>query len=69
MSTEQALGVAGIAKSFGSLVVASDVHLSVAAGARHGLIGVNGAGKTTLFNMIAGELKPDQGDIHFFGER
>ncbi|SEP15688.1 ABC transporter ATP-binding protein [Aquisalimonas asiatica] len=69
MSTEQALGVAGIAKSFGSLVVASDVHLSVAAGARHGLIGVNGAGKTTLFNMIAGELRPDRGDIHFFGDR
>ncbi|WP_290648972.1 ABC transporter ATP-binding protein [Aquisalimonas sp.] len=68
MTEEQALGVAGIAKSFGSLVVASDVHLSVAAGARHGLIGVNGAGKTTLFNMIAGELKPDRGDIYLFGE-
>lgn len=69
MTEEQALGVTGIAKSFGSLVVASDVHLSVAAGARHGLIGVNGAGKTTLFNMIAGELRPDSGDIYLFGER
>ena len=68
MSGEVALNVAGIAKSFGSLVVASDVHLSVEGGERRGLIGVNGAGKTTLFNMIAGELRPDRGDIHFFGE-
>ncbi len=69
MNQEMALNVAGVAKSFGSLVVASDVHLSVAPGERRGLIGVNGAGKTTLFNMIAGELRPDRGDIHFFGER
>lgn len=69
MNQETALNVAGVAKSFGSLVVASDVHLSVAAGERRGLIGVNGAGKTTLFNMIAGELRPDRGVIHFFGER
>lgn len=69
MNQEMALNVAGVAKSFGSLVVASNVHLSVAPGERRGLIGVNGAGKTTLFNMIAGELRPDRGDIHFFGER
>lgn len=69
MDQEQALNVAGVAKAFGSLVVASDVHLSVAPGERRGLIGVNGAGKTTLFNMIAGELRPDRGEIYFFGNR
>lgn len=68
MSPEPALEVAGLAKSFGSLMVAHDVHLRVAPGERRGLIGVNGAGKTTLFNMIAGELKPDRGAIHFFGK-
>ncbi|WP_224750199.1 ABC transporter ATP-binding protein [Halomonas sp. ML-15] len=68
MSPEPALEVAGLAKSFGSLMVASDVHLRVAPGERRGLIGVNGAGKTTLFNMIAGELKPDRGTIRFFGD-
>ena len=68
MSPVPALEVAGLAKSFGSLMVASDVHLRVAAGERRGLIGVNGAGKTTLFNMIAGELKPDRGSIGFFGD-
>lgn len=68
MKQEKALEVVGLAKSFGSLTVASDVHLSVAAGERRGLIGVNGAGKTTLFNLIAGELRPDQGEIRLFGE-
>jgi ATPase subunit of ABC transporter with duplicated ATPase domains len=28
-----------------------------------GIIGPNGAGKTTLFNMIAGQEKPDSGEI------
>ncbi|SEL65192.1 ABC transporter ATP-binding protein [Halomonas daqiaonensis] len=68
MSSAPALEVAGLAKSFGSLMVASDVHLNVAPGERRGLIGINGAGKTTLFNMIAGELKPDRGAIRFFGD-
>lgn len=68
LSMSPALEVAGLAKSFGSLMVASDVHLRVKPGERRGLIGVNGAGKTTLFNMIAGELKPDRGSIGFFGD-
>lgn len=33
------------------------------------MIGPNGAGKTTLFNLIAGSLKPDAGEIVFAGER
>lgn len=69
MTSESALDVVGITKAFGSLVVASDVHLSVSPGERRGLIGVNGAGKTTLFNMIAGEIRPDGGEIYFYGSR
>lgn len=33
------------------------------------LIGPNGAGKTTLFNLIAGVLKPDQGEICYRNRR
>jgi branched-chain amino acid transport system ATP-binding protein len=45
------------------------VSLRIAPGALHAIIGPNGAGKTTLFNMIAGEIAPDQGAIAFAGAR
>ena len=32
-----------------------------------GIIGPNGAGKSTLFNLITGNLKADEGSIHFDG--
>ncbi len=61
------LRVEGLCKSFGSLAVASDVSLELAAGSRHGLIGPNGAGKTTLFNLLSGELRPDRGRVFLDG--
>ena len=61
------LEVAGLRKSFGSIVVADDLDLSIAAGEAVGIIGPNGAGKTTLFNLIAGGLAPTAGHIRFDG--
>src|SRR3954453_24092692 len=57
------LEVAGLNKSFGSIIVADDLGLSVAPGEAVGIIGPNGAGKTTLFNLIAGSLAPASGSI------
>lgn len=57
----------GLHKSFGSLVVTSDVSLQLPVGRRHGLIGPNGAGKTTLFNLLTGELKADSGSVSIGG--
>jgi ABC-type Mn2+/Zn2+ transport system ATPase subunit len=31
------------------------------------VIGPNGAGKSTLFNVIAGVLRPTQGEVHIYG--
>jgi branched-chain amino acid transport system ATP-binding protein len=58
-----ALSTQGLDKSFGSLVVARDISVSIPQGARYALIGPNGAGKTTLINLITGMLRPDAGRI------
>ena len=61
--SESALAARGLNKSFGSLVVASDVELNLPSGVRYALIGPNGAGKTTLINLMTGMLQPDAGRI------
>ena len=55
-------------KAFGGIVAVSNCSLGVARGSITGLIGPNGAGKTTLFDIIAGALNPDGGQILFDGE-
>jgi ABC-type branched-subunit amino acid transport system ATPase component len=62
-----ALSTRGLAKRFGSLVVADDIAIELPAGVRYALIGPNGAGKTTLINLITGMLRPDGGRI-FLGD-
>jgi branched-chain amino acid transport system ATP-binding protein len=61
------LEIAGLKKSFGSIVVADDLDLAIAPGEVVGIIGPNGAGKTTLFNLVAGDLSPNGGTIRFDG--
>lgn len=63
------LEVEGVTKRFRGLIAVDRVSLSVAEGEIFAVIGPNGAGKTTLFNMIAGVMTPDEGAIHFAGER
>lgn len=53
----------GLEKSFGGFRVVDNCSLNVEAGEIVGLIGPNGAGKTTLFNLIAGELVADRGEV------
>lgn len=62
------LQVCAVTKRFGGLVAVDAVEFNVAAGEIFGLIGPNGAGKTTLFNLVAGAIAPDTGDILFEGQ-
>ena len=53
-----------ITKSFGVDIILNQITFSVNEGSRLGVVGGNGAGKTTLFNIIAGEMSPDSGEIY-----
>lgn len=55
--------VSGLKKSFGKTIAVNNVSLNIKDKEVFGLIGTNGAGKTTLLRMIAGILKPNDGDV------
>ena len=58
----------GLTKTFGALAAVDQIDLEVPRGQLTSIIGPNGAGKSTLFNLISGQLQPDQGEIRFEGE-
>jgi branched-chain amino acid transport system ATP-binding protein len=57
------LRVEDLHKSFDEFKAVNGAHLTVEKGQLVAVIGPNGAGKTTLFNLITGQLKPDNGEI------
>jgi branched-chain amino acid transport system ATP-binding protein len=61
------LSLKSVSKSFGALTVTDDASFDVLQGQALGIIGPNGAGKSTLFNLITGNVRADQGSIHFEG--
>ena len=61
------LDVRRLSKRFGGVVASAGVDLQVKEGEVHALIGPNGAGKTTLVAQLAGQLRPDGGQIVFAG--
>jgi ABC-type branched-subunit amino acid transport system ATPase component len=52
-----------LTKHFGGIVALDDVSVEFHPGSITSLIGSNGAGKSTLFNVIAGLISPDSGDV------
>jgi ABC-2 type transport system ATP-binding protein len=57
----------GVHFSWVDQLALNDVSLTLHAGEMFGLLGPNGAGKTTLISLIAGLIKPDQGDLSVLG--
>lgn len=57
------LRIEDLHKSFDDFKAVNGVHLTVEKGQLVAVIGPNGAGKTTLFNLITGQLAPDNGKI------
>jgi ABC-type uncharacterized transport system ATPase subunit len=67
VNPDPALELVGIDKKFGTVQANSDIHLTVARGAIHGIIGENGAGKSTLMSIIYGFYHADSGQIRVNG--
>jgi len=59
------LKVKSAVKEFGGFRAVDQCSFEVEKNTITGLIGPNGAGKTTMFNLIAGSLKLDQGEVYF----
>ncbi len=60
------LAVRGLSKNYPAFRL-EDVSFSLEPGAITGFIGRNGAGKTTTINSILSYVRPDAGEISFFG--
>lgn len=52
-----------LSKRFGRRKVVDQTSIRVERGQIVGLLGPNGAGKTTIFYMLAGAIRPDQGEV------
>ncbi|CCU79738.1 Branched-chain amino acid transport ATP-binding protein LivG (TC 3.A.1.4.1) [Halanaerobium saccharolyticum subsp. saccharolyticum DSM 6643] len=59
------LKVKSVVKEFSGFRAVDECSFEVEKNTITGLIGPNGAGKTTMFNLIAGSLKLDQGEVYF----
>jgi general nucleoside transport system ATP-binding protein len=65
---EAAIELVGISKSFGPVKANRDIHLNVARGTIHGIVGENGAGKSTLMSILYGFYHADEGEIRVNGK-
>jgi branched-chain amino acid transport system ATP-binding protein len=68
VSLDAIVDVKDVSKHFGGLAAVSHCSLHVERGTITGLIGPNGAGKSTLFNIVAGNIRPDGGQVLFDGK-
>ncbi|HXH80545.1 ABC transporter ATP-binding protein [Nocardioides sp.] len=67
MTTNTAIEITGLTKSFGDNAVLKGVDLRVREGTIHALLGSNGAGKTTLVRILSTLLLADGGEARVCG--
>jgi ABC-2 type transport system ATP-binding protein len=66
-STEPAIAVSGLRRSYGDHVVLDGIDLQVPAGTVFSLLGPNGAGKTTMVQILSTLIRADSGEVRVAG--
>ena len=67
MTTEPALSIQGLTKSYGRVQALRGVDLEVGQGEVFGFLGPNGAGKTTAIRCLLDLIRPDSGTLRVLG--
>jgi len=62
VTSDIAIDVHGLTKSFDGRKVVRDLSMQVKRGSIYGFLGPNGSGKTTTIRMLTGLLTPDEGE-------
>ncbi|MFY9303371.1 MAG: sugar ABC transporter ATP-binding protein [Atribacterales bacterium] len=65
---EELLKIQNVSKSYAGVRALDNVNMSIGKGEVHCLVGENGSGKSTLIKIIAGVVKPDEGEIIINGK-
>ena len=64
---QEVIKVQQLTKTYGTLLAADNISLSVTKGTVFGLLGANGAGKSTVIECMLGTKKADRGQISILG--
>jgi len=64
----KSLEVSNLSRSFGGIKALYRIGFDLEEGQIMAMIGPNGAGKSTCFNLISGQLRPDEGSIKVYGQ-
>lgn len=68
-TSEKAISIHGLYKSFGDLDVLKGVDLDVYKGENVAVLGKSGSGKSVLIKILVGLLKPDKGEVNVLGQQ
>ena len=67
MTTEPAVSVSGLRKSYGSFTAVDDISFEIAPGETFALLGPNGAGKSTTVEILEGYRERSGGEVRVLG--